>query len=64
MFQSPCGDLVSGKRCFSTSVGNSDRVEFQSPCGDLVSGKSTVTAVAPRGDGFQSPCGDLVSGKL
>ncbi len=39
MFQSPYGDLVSGK--FFQSGVSPMTLKFQSPCGDLVSGKQT-----------------------
>ncbi len=44
MFQSPCGDLVSGKArdFFVLKVIG---FAFQSPCGDLVSGKSLIIVV-------------------
>ncbi len=62
LFQSPYGDLVSGKvENFLTEVENQPR--FQSPYGDLVSGKFAGLKFFGRTVLFQSPYGDLVSGK-
>ena len=62
LFQSPYGDLVSGKLVGLPSLRGV--VAFQSPYGDLVSGKSPPSSSKlGKSMMFQSPYGDLVSGK-
>ncbi len=62
-FQSPCGDLFSGKE-IQYHLGHKDINKFQSPCRELVSGKEKHTSEVNYPLLFQSPFGDLFSGKI
>jgi len=61
LFQSPCGEKVSGKK--KAGLGEISFTEFQSPCGEKVSGKHEIRTLGVYGLLFQSPCGEKVSGK-
>ncbi len=64
MFQSPCGDYVSGKRT-GISIPDSGGERFQSPCGDYVSGKSyDETVVVVTSYGFSPLAGIMLAESL
>ncbi len=62
MFQSPCGDYVSGKVKRGFRGGG---LKSFSPLAGIMLAESSASGRTPEGGGrFQSPCGDYVSGKL